>query len=127
MDIFSDAGLKSQLSDYYLGRQTQAQALLDTLPAYREEIRAAVPYGLQRYILDHCDANVSNSFRGRPVCPPPSDVTGLAELNRRLASDAKLIGDLRSWMTTLHYARGVGIDNQGSAARLIERIDAEKR
>lgn len=127
MDLFSDAGLKSQLSAYYVGRQTQAQALLDTLPAYREEIRAAVPYGLQRYILDHCDANVSNSFRGRPVCPPPSDVTGLAELNRRLASDAKLIGDLRSWMTTLHYARGVGIDNQGSAARLIERIDAEKR
>ena len=126
MDLFSDAGLKSQLSAYYVGRQTQAQALLDTLPPYREEIRAAVPYRFQRYILDHCDANISNGFRGRPDCPPPSDVGGLVELNRRLAADSKLIGDLRSWMTTLHYARGVGIENQGSAARLLARIDTER-
>jgi hypothetical protein len=125
LDLLGDADLKSQLSAYYVGRQTQARALLDTLPAYREEIRAAVPYRFQRYILDHCDANVSNGFRGRPDCPPPSQVSGLAELNGRLAGNPKLIGELRSWMTTLHYARGVGIENQGSAARLISRIDSE--
>jgi hypothetical protein len=126
LDLLSNAGLKTPLSAYYVGRQTQARALFDTLPAYREEIRAALPYRFQRYILDKCDANVSNGFQGRPACPPPSDVSGLAELNRSLAGDPKLIGDLRSWMTTLHYARGVGIENQGSAARLIARIDSEK-
>lgn len=126
LDLLSDAGLKSELSAYYVGRQTQARALFDALPPYRDEIRAAVPYGFQRYILDHCDAKVSNGFRGRPDCPPPSDVSGLAELNRSLAGDAKLIGDLRNWMTTLHYTRGVGIENQGFAAHLIARIDAEK-
>jgi hypothetical protein len=125
LGLLRDPEFKMQLSACYVGRQTQARALFDTLPRYREEIRAAVPYPFQRYILDHCDANVSNSFRGRPVCPPPSDVTGLAQLNRRLAGDPKLIGDLRSWMTTLHYTRGVGVENQRYASRLIKRIDAE--
>lgn len=125
LDLLRDSRLKAGLSAYYVGRRTQAHDLFDTLPAYRDDVRGAIPYRFQRYILAHCETGVVASYRGKE-CPPPSDTSGLADVNRALASNARLIGELRSWMTTLHYIRGVGIENQNFVARLIDQIKNER-
>jgi len=124
LDLFSDSRLKAQLGNYYIGRRTQ-HLLFDAAPAYRDDIRAAVPYRFQRYILDHCEASAYEANKGIP-CPAPADAAGLRGLNRSLARNAKLIGELRNWMTTLHYTRGVGTDDQRTARRLINEIAADR-
>lgn len=123
LDLLKDSRLKDELSNYYIARRTQ-HVLLDSLPAYRDDIRAAVPYRFQRYILDHCEGGPA---RGAVACAAPADTHELVALNHSLASNLKLIGELRNWMTTLRYTRGVGIDDQRSAARLIGQINAERR
>lgn len=125
LDLFGDTEFKAELSEYYLGQSAQARVLFDVQPRYREDIRAAVPYRFQRYILDRCESDAS---RGIPSsrCPPPPDLTGLAALNRSLATDSRLMGELRSWMTTLRYTRTLGDRSQQRAARLIRRIEAER-
>ncbi|HSQ98985.1 MAG TPA: hypothetical protein VLM36_03620 [Sphingomicrobium sp.] len=126
LDLLRDNRLKADLSDYYVGQRTQAHDLFDTLPRYREDIRGAIPYRFQRYILDHCSGDVTNGYRGHR-CPPPSDMTGLSALDDALAADGTLMRELRSWMTTLRYTRGVGQDNQRLAKRLIAQIAADQR
>lgn len=123
LDLLKNSRLKDELSNYYIARRTQ-HVLLDSLPAYRDDIRAAVPYRFQRYILDHCQ---SGPARGAIGCAPPADADGIATLNRSLANDPKLVGELRNWMTTLRYTRGVGLDDQREASRLIAQIAAERR
>lgn len=125
LDLLKDNRLKAHLSDYYVGQRTQAHDLFDTLPRYREDIRGAIPYRFQRYILDRCSGDVTNGYRGHR-CSPPADIRGLSALNRALASDGALIRELRSWMTTLRYTRGVGQDNQRIAKKLTDRIATER-
>lgn len=126
LDLLQDNRLKADLSDYYVGQRTQAHDLFDTLPPYREAIRGAIPYRFQRYILNHCSGEVTNGYRGHR-CPPPSDIAGLAILNAALAADGNLIRELRSWMTTLRYTRGVGQDNQRLALKLTAEIANDQR
>ncbi len=125
LNLLTDSRLKAQLSNYYVGRRTQ-RVLFDSVPAYREDIRAAVPYVFQRYILEHCEATAVQANKGIP-CAAPADTTGAGALNRSLASDPKLMGELRAWMTTLHYTREVGLDDQRTAARLIGEIGELRR
>lgn len=125
LDLLSDNRLKADLSGYYVGQRGQAHDLFDTLPPYREDVRGAIPYRLQRYILDHCHSD-DLSARNRVRCSPPPDQGAVAASLQSLASNAKLISELRTWMTTLHYMRGVGEDNQRFAEALIKRIDEER-
>lgn len=124
LDLIRDNRLKADLSDYYVVQRGQAHDLFDTLPPYREDIRGAIPYRFQRYILDHC---YSEDLTGRNAgrCAPPPDDSGLATALQALASNPKLISELRTWMTTLHYTRGVGGNNQQFAKGLIKRIDQD--
>jgi hypothetical protein len=99
--------------------------LFETLPAYREDFRGAVPYRFQRYILERCKSDAWEAFRG--TCPAPPDTDGLAAVTRSLAANKMLMNELRSRMTTLHYTRSGGVEKQGEAKQLIVRIDNERR
>ena len=126
LDLLKDNRLKAELSDYYVGQRTQAHDLFDILPRYRDDIRGAISYRFQRYILDHCSGGVVSGYRGRR-CSPPHDMTGISALNRELAGNDVLIRELRSWMTTLRYTQGVGADNQRIARTLMNRIATERQ
>jgi len=126
LDLLHDSDLKAGLGEYYVGTRSNAHVLFDTLPSYRENIRATVPYRFQRYILERCKSDAWEEFRGGD-CPPPPDTNGLAALNRSIAANTTLIGELTKQMTNLHYTRNAGIEKQQEAQRLIGGIDAERR
>lgn len=121
LDLVRDISLRKAFAAYYVGEQTQAALLFKTLPAYRADIRGAVPYRMQRYILDHCQTGLSSSFRAIRCAPPEKNVD-YGPAVRAIAANPKLIGELRSWMTTLRYMRAVGREQHDSAAAMVERI-----
>ena len=125
LDLLSDGDLKSGLNYYYVSVRSNAHVLFETLPAYRDDIRGAVPYRFQRYILERCKSNAWEAFRGR--CPPPPDTSGLAAFNRSLAANKTLISELRSRVNALYYTRGAGGQKQDEIKQLIVSIDSERR
>lgn len=126
LDLLKDSQLKTALSAYYLGSSAQGRLLFEVLPPYRDDIRATVPYRLQRYLIEHCNGDIGQGIlRGR--CPPPPDISEVADLNRRIAKNAKLVGELRDWMITLRNSRNLGIIDRQRAARLLVTIDKDRR
>jgi hypothetical protein len=126
LDLLSDSRLKGELSDYYVRTRSNSHVLFETLPPYRDDIRGAVPFRIQRYMFMHCRSGAAEGYRDG-YCPPPPDISGIAELNRSLAANTRLISELRSRMAALRYTLGSGVDNQHAAVHLIKSIDAERR
>ena len=78
LDLLGDGSLKSDLSDYYVSVRSNAHVLFETLPAYREDIRGAVPYRFQRYILERCKSNAWEAFRTTALRMERSGIGALA-------------------------------------------------
>lgn len=121
LDLIRDTKLRQRLSDYYVSRRDQVEYLADANSDYRLRIRAAVPYSLQRVLLDQCQGGFVRLFVG--PCPPPATNIDIAAVARGIIKDDALMGELRTWMTTLRYMRSIGRERRALAADLIAEID----
>ena len=125
LDLIRDAKLRQQLSDYYVSRRDQVDYLADTAPDYRLHIRAAVPYSLQRVLLDQCQKGFVRLFVG--PCPQPATKVDIVAVVHRIVTDDALMGELRTWMTNLGYIRSIGRERRALAADIIAEIDRSPR
>lgn len=125
LDLIRDVSLRKQLSDYYVGQRDQIDFISTGRPDYRKDIRSVVPFRIQEYLITKCQ--IGWRVLVSDQCPPPQDAGDVRGLLHRIANDDKLIGELRSWMTDLHYMRSLAHNRRGQAASLAERIDRQLR
>lgn len=125
LDLIDNAALRRSLADFYVAKRDQSAFLADSETGYRLGVRAVVPSQLQRYIIENCQPTGIILPIGK--CPAPPDTSAIARVNRDIATNKALVGELRGWMTTVHYMREVARDRRATAVALIEEVDAAMR
>jgi hypothetical protein len=121
LDLIPDAAFRKQLADYYLSKRDQTAFLADPAAEYRHEIRTIIPSDIQEYLVERCQRGVSTLFTRS--CPPLEASVDIGTLDRKIAANEALVGELRSWMTTVAYLRSIGNEQRTTAARLVAEVD----
>lgn len=125
LDHIPDVGLRKQLADYYVSQRDQTAFLAGAPSEYRHDIRTVIPHGLQRYLIERCQSTITElSTRS---CPRPPGKIDIVALNRTLARNEELIGELRAWMATVAYMRLVGTEQRREATELLAEVDRSLR
>ncbi|MCB9961815.1 MAG: hypothetical protein R3B98_08335 [Hyphomonas sp.] len=127
LKLIPDKDLKSALADYYVLVAARRGGLgpYNLLPAYREMVRGRMRSDIMRYYWQACfkqDAGVQIFVD----CPPPEDVTDIADLLRQLAEDQALIDALRYWTDTEVMAVQLAGFDLARAQTIIDLTDEMK-
>lgn len=95
-NFLGDKMLKERITNYYVGMATM-QRLFDNIPAYRETIRSALPYGVQAQVLKDCPEVLVTDKYGS-VTPRLADNCRSSldpRLAQRVAADVRTVPNLR--------------------------------
>lgn len=123
LDLIESERLRQKLADYYVARADEIQYLSEFSSQYRLGIRAAVPFRMQRLMLERCQRGFVRLFTGD--CPEPENRAEIAGTVAQVTSNRALMGDLRSWMANLVYVRSIGRDRRDQALSIVADIDEE--
>lgn len=123
LGLIRDLTLRNDLAFYYTNADNKA---LSERPAYREHVRGVIPLEIQDYIWAKCFRS-DVQFRQTLVdCPSPVGEAEAAAVNRRIADNAKLLEELRYWMSLQRVATIVVTSQRKVAEQLLARIDAKR-
>lgn len=123
--LIESLDLRNRLNVYFT--EGNVAQITDSLPRYRERVRALIPIELQNHIWDACYETIALGGGQRVTgCPAPAataiDIDAVAVL---LISDETLTGELRYWVSTQRAALGIFAAQREDGMALLDAIHAE--
>lgn len=125
LELLGDSNLRSALANYYVSNSRWRPAMFEVQPAYREHVRMLIPSGIQTYIWQHCHSPVTDTFNRFFDCPSPVALGEALRIDRELAADRQLIGELRFWRTNLQLTQQLANVDLTSARKLSSEIETK--
>jgi len=120
--LIHDVKLRRALAKYYIDT---ANPTLTVRPAYRENVRALIPYHIQHYIWQNCYGPGPNGDQVFVDCLSPISNQEAASIVTRIAADERLMGELTYWLSSLDVASLIVKFQAGVASDLRDRALAE--
>ena len=114
--------LRDALANYYL---EAGNATLSERPQYRENVRGIVPVAVQSYIWANCYSTDATGEQILLSCSAPISPERSEEIVNIIAGDAKMMAELRYWMSTMTVASLISVNRVKLAKDMIAKIDAE--
>lgn len=125
LDLLGDSSLRSSLANYYVSNSRWRPAMFEIQPAYREHVRMMIPSDIQTYIWRHCHSPVTDTFNQFYDCPSPIPTSEALAIDRQLAANRQLIGELRFWHTNVQLTQQLASVDLKSARQLSKEIEAK--
>ena len=99
LEAVGDAALRQTLANFYISVATTS-VTFDNVPPYREHVRSAMPYPVQRNVVARCPETISYAFNTAAVLDlaktcsldlPPAEIAAAAA---KMRSEPKLVDEL---------------------------------
>lgn len=123
LGLIRNVQLRAALSQYYQAWERN-RSIFETLPPYRERIRARMPFEIQIYIWDRC---FHSDAAGQDLvdCKAPIGEAEAAAILHSLTADKELLPALRASTANLRVTIGIGRERLDSARKVARLIEGE--
>lgn len=121
LDLIRDAGLRSELAEYYAYPGHEG---LRERPPYREHVRGIIPARVQIYIWSNCYMT-NGASQQLKACPSPLEPSEAQSIVDQLQSNQALHEELTYWISALEAAGLIVQGNTQFASELRDRLSLQ--
>lgn len=121
--LLPSIALRDALARYYA---LSENAAFTERPQYREHVRGKIPFPVQAYIWDHCYKTDAIGQQTLFDCASPISDEEAARLVAAIVSDARLIEEMRYWVSALYVGEKIIAAHMDSAKALRAMLEDTK-
>ncbi len=120
--LITDSGIRQAIANYYSSTNNPTLYLF---PPYREHVRGIIPLDIQEYIWVNCYSLAANNQQELLNCDAPISQQVAARIVDQLSADAKLMSELRYWISNMRVATQISQYRITAAKELQQMIRTE--